>query len=275
MNSLSIFDFKNYKTYLTAVSAHAVGGKNRGMKSSLATAAGCQPAYLSRVFSGAAHLSLEQAEGISSYLGHSQDEERMFLTLLQYNRAGTKRLRDYFDRELVELRRARNILEVRFKVGNALSTADQQTYYSSWLYVAAHVLVSIPSLQTKEALSNHLGIPLRKIGEVLEFLAGTGLVEERDRRYTMGKTRVHLGNGSPLIGKHHVNWRIQAMRSLDRDSSRQDNEDLHYSSIVSLSAVDFTRLKSRLIEVIEEFNSVVKDSPEEAGACLALDFFGI
>lgn len=91
----------------------------------------------------------------------------------------------------------------------------------------------------------------------------------------VGATRIHLGNDSSLISKHHTNWRIQAIRSLDREDRTQQNEDLHYSSVVSLSAADVLKIKAMLVETIESFNATVAPSKEELVQCLALDFFKV
>jgi len=274
MELISVFDFLDYKQYLRRA-IELAPRKGRGMKSALASAAGCQGAYFSRVLADQAEFSLEQADAISQHLGHSERETHYFLLCVQLARAGTPRLRDQFRKQLDEIRQKRLILKERFQVKTTLSVEDQATYYSSWLFAATHMGAPVSSLGTKEALASHFGMSLAKVAEVIEFLLSHGMLVFEDGGYRLGNARVHLGSESPLISKHHTNWRIQAIRSLDREDRSQKNEDLHYTAIVSLSRADRHKLKTLLLKTIDEFNAVVAPSAEEEVHCLALDFFQV
>ena len=61
----SILDFDNYKSYLSKIL------EGRGLKQQLSEAVGFQSAFLSRIFSNLAELSLEQAIKVSQHLGHT------------------------------------------------------------------------------------------------------------------------------------------------------------------------------------------------------------
>ena len=61
------------------------------------------------------------------------------------------------------------------------------------------------------------------------------------------------------------------MRSLEQ----QNDSDLHYSSVVSISHDDVLKIKADLIKQIENTKAVVKASPEEELCCFALDFFKV
>lgn len=84
---LSIYDFRDYKSYLQERSAEK--GLRSGFKSDLARASGCNSAYISSVLGGKAQLSLEQAERVCPFLGLGKDEAHYFLLLVQKSRAGT------------------------------------------------------------------------------------------------------------------------------------------------------------------------------------------
>jgi hypothetical protein len=68
-----------------------------------------------------------------------------------------------------------------------------------------------------------------------------------------------------------LNWRLQAMDSLERE----DLQDLHYSAIVSLSQQDVRKLKNKMLENIKEYLEVVRPSKEEQVFSLCLDFFDV
>jgi uncharacterized protein (TIGR02147 family) len=274
MEIISVFHFLDYKPYLVRA-IQTAPRKGRGMKSALATAAGCQSAYFSRMLADQAELNLEQADAISQYLGHTEPENQYFLLCVQHTRAGTPRLRAHFRKQLEDIRQKRSVLKERFQVKQTLTLEDQTTYYSSWLHAAAHMAASVPQYGTKELLASLLGVSTARIAEILDFLQTRGMLIFDNGKYRLGTVRVHLGSDSPLISKHHTNWRIQVIRSLDREAGSQKNEDLHYSSIVSLSRADRQKLKALLLKTIDEFNAVVAPSPEEEVQCLALDFFQV
>jgi uncharacterized protein (TIGR02147 family) len=265
-----IFDVNSYKTYLR----DAFGGTKRrtGQRSRAALAIGCQTGYLSQVLNDKAQLSIEQALEMSRFLGHSADETEMFLLLVQHERAGTKSLREHLEVQKRALIDRRLIIKNRLKIAETLSPADQTTYYSVWYYSCIHVMLSIASLRTKEAIAQYLNLPLPTVATVLEFLTSRGLARIDDHGlFQIGPRHIHLGYDSDNIRKHHTNWRIRAIDSLDQLA----NDDLHYSVVVSLSRNDVRRLKDRLIETIQENLKTVQASGEEALYCQTIDLFEI
>jgi len=93
----------------------------------------------------------------------------------------------------------------------------------------------VPQLQTLEALENYLQIPRDRLRDILDFLTQTGNASVMDRVGKLGRPDLHLGRDSSLIRQHHANWRIEALKSLDRGQGAQSRDDLHYSGVVSLS----------------------------------------
>jgi uncharacterized protein (TIGR02147 family) len=267
--SLSLFQYANYKSYLEDFEKKSYTG--RGFRSALAREARCQNAYVSRVLSGDADFSLEQAESLNALLGHSKEEAGFFLLLVQEARAGTETLKAHFREQILQIQKARLVLKNRFPAGATLSEAHLAQYFSSWLYVAIHVLVSVPQYQTREALAEHLKLPLHRVSEIAEFLVSIGVIKFEGGRYRVGTQRIHFGSDSPYISKHHGHWRLQAMQTLDRETDR----DLHYSSVVSLSQKDLVKIKELLIESIETAKKIVRDSKDETAACFSLDLFEI
>jgi len=262
----SIFDYQDYKTFLNDI----MGLKPRGHRSRLAEALRCHTAYITLVLSGNAHLSLEQAELANQFLGHSEEESHFFILLVQLGRAGTTSLQNYFQNQLKAVSNKRLELKNRLQFKKTLSAEDQSIYYSSWHYAAVHILLSIPALRTKDALAHYLRLPSKKIAEVLDFLVKAGLVETKDdQSYVIGTTHIHLPHDSPMISKHHSNWRMRAIESFDSEALT----DLHYSSVVTMSKKDGAKIRAILIKAIEDVRSVVKDSPEEEGFCYTLDLF--
>jgi len=271
---VDLFSASDYRSYLKEWIAERPG-KGRGQISALAKTARCAPAYFSRVLLGQADLSQEQAYAIQSVLGHSPDEAQFFILLLDRDRAGDVAWRAFCDRRLTAAREARTDLQKRFKSAGTLSREAQAVYYSSAHYAAIHASISVPELQAVPALEKLFRLPAGRILEVLQFLAETGLAVEDKGRWKIGNNRLHLGRDSTLIRQHHTNWRLEALKSLDRGKGAQGLDDLHYSSVVTVSREDAHKLRELWIRALEEFNQAVAPSPEETVRALVIDFFGL
>jgi uncharacterized protein (TIGR02147 family) len=261
-----VLDFRDYKAFLLQTLEQT---QKRGARSELARTLQCQPGYVSRVLSGDAHFSLEQADAVNRFLGHNEEESQYFILLVEHARAGTSTLRAHFLKQIEQAQERHLNLKNRFKIQNRLSSEDQTVYFSHWHFAAIHAFLSVPAFKTKEAIAKQLYLPLKRVSEVIDYLMRVGLIELRDGKYVSGAARLHLGNDSPVIAKHHINWRLQAIQSLERDTG----EDLHYSSVVSLSAADVLEIKRQIVKTIESIKGVVRDSKEETVACFSLDFF--
>lgn len=264
----SIYEFINYQDYLL----ERWGGKDKrtGKKIAAAAHAGIQTAYLSQVLGGRAHLSLEQAQRLNGFLEHDKEESHFFLLLVQHNRAGTSELKSYFEDQMKAILQKRRDLKGRIKVTQDIKLEDQSEYYSHWLYLAVYVALSVPELQTKTQLAHHFGVRVDLIHPIVEFLVRTGLAQTRGSRYVVGPNHIHLGNESKNILKHHTNWRLQALRALERSNSPLD---LHYSGVFSISKKDAQKLRDRLVQTVKELSDIILPSKEELIICHNFDFF--
>ncbi len=271
MKAISVFEFDAYKAFIKAWIASRPG-HGRGEKSKIAAAVRCHSAYISQVLEHSAQLSLEQASDLAEYMGLGAQEARFFLLLIQRDRAGTKALRKHFEAPIQEILKARTLLRNRLGASQTLKESDQATYYSSWLYAAAHMAISLPLFQTREALAKRLGIPQSRAAEVLAFLAHVGLAIEEGGRFRPGTASIYLPENSPLVSKHHGNWRLQALRSMDDPHMH----DIHYSSVATLNQKDLPKVRAVLVKAIEEIRAVIKASTEEDIVfCYDLDAFRV
>jgi uncharacterized protein (TIGR02147 family) len=269
----NIFDFQDYKAYLGAY-LRGQPGAGRGLRAKMAKVISCQRSFVTKVLDvhSVADLSLEQAEQLNSFLNHSEEESRYFLLLAQYARAGTPNLREYFRDQMKEVLNRRLEAKKELQSRSVLSPEDHMHYYSSWFYAAIRIAVSLPNLQTKEALSRKFNLPLPFLVSVLEFLSSRGLIEQKgDRFFHSSQQQVLMTPDHPLISKHHTNWRVQAIKSLELQSPR----DLHYSYLVSLSENDALQIRSLLVESIQEVLRRAAPSKEEAIYSFCLDYFEI
>jgi uncharacterized protein (TIGR02147 family) len=268
MQDKNVFHHTDYKEYLNTV--FSPSGEGRGQRSLLAKAIGVHSAFVSQVLKQKVHFSLEHALRISHFLQHTEHESRYFLLMIEYGRAGSKDLRAFYKKQMEEIQEKRMQITERLQVKQTLTQADQLIYYSAWYYGAIHILLSIPSFQSKEKLTQYLRMDAKKISECLEFLCACGLAQEKEGRYTIGTTRLHLPANSPLISKHHTNWRMRAIQALENASSQ---ESLHYSSAITLSRNDVLKIRKVLLSAVEQTENIYKPSKEEVAFVFNVDFF--
>ncbi len=268
MNSL--FEYSDYKTYLDEKIA-AMPSKGRGVKLKLAEYLNCQNTFVSQVLNGDPHFSLEQGAKLNEFFEHSKDESKFFLLLLHLSRAGNSELRKYYQEEMDELIIKNSDLKKRTNMKGSLREKDQDIYYSSWLYSAVHILVTIKEFQNAVMIAKRLSISKDKALEVLGFLTECGLLQKDGSTYSSGMTRIHLSKDSPHINRHHSNWRMRAVHSIDMNQA----SDLHFSNVVSMGEKDIVRIREIFIKAIAEARSIIKDSPEEKLHSICVDFFEV
>jgi uncharacterized protein (TIGR02147 family) len=260
-----IYTYESYKEYVKD-SLHAQG---HGSRLKLASALNCQSAYISQVLNQDAHLSLEQAADASVYFNLNQNEEDFFLLLVQKAKAGSKKLKDIHLRKIKKIREERALFSNRINDNDELDDVTQSRYYSRWYYAAIHIIVTIPAYTDKESISDYLGLKMEVVNEAIQFLESTGLIVLTSKGFTTGKTKVFLKGDSPFIVQHHQNWRLRAVDMF----VKKHKDNLHFSSVYSLSKSDFVAIKEKLFAHIQEVRDIVRPSKEEELCVLNLDFF--
>ena len=264
----SIYDYQDYRRYLNDWVA-AQKNHGHGMRLKFSKAVKCHTAYITLVLGGKSDFTLEQGTLISEFIGHDSGEKHFFLLMIQYERAGSVAVRTYFKTQMDEVLEEKRNLKNRLTFKKTLTRENQSIYYSSWHYAAIHMVISSPLHQTKTEIAQYFDLPLHRVGQILKFLVSVGLAEERGHKFVLGTATLHLEQDSPMISKHHSNWRMQAIQSLDRDAAH----DLHYSSVTMISEKDAETIRRVLVNAIEEVRKNVKESKEEVCYAYGLDLF--
>lgn len=266
--SLDLFSFRDYRTYVSAWLDDARVKKSSNL-SRLSGQIGVHTSFLAHVLAGDKNLSFEQATELSEALQHTDLERDFFFALLQLERAGTQKLKKYWQEKKQEILKKREALKSRVGAHHELTEEDRAVFYSSWLYVAIFVATDIDGGQTLEQIAERFRLTRSKAQEVLAFLVRTGICVSKGARFSMGKAVIYLTNDSPLVVKHHTNWRLRALQKMD---TREDTE-LFYTSPMSMSKADFSRIRELLAKAIEESLAICKDSKSEEVVNLNIDFF--
>jgi uncharacterized protein (TIGR02147 family) len=161
-------------------------------------------------------------------------------------------------------------LRAKLDIREELSDQAKAKYYSTWIYQAIHVLLSVPGFQTPRAIAERLGLSSVQVEDVLSFLVAAGLAEKsKTHTYRQLRPVLHLDRASVFVNRHHTNWRLKAIHAVDQNSE----DDLHYSGVASLSEDDYLKIKRILSDALKSAVDVVRDSKEETIASICIDFF--
>lgn len=264
----NLFEHQDYKSYLS-VRITLEANVDRGYRSRLSEFVQCQQSYLSQVLNGKPDFTLEQAMRLNKFLHHDKIESKYFILLVEKSRAGTDDLKLFFEDQLAELKDSQFNLKKRLKETDEINLEDQHKYYSAWFYSAIYVILSIPEYQSIPLIARRFNLPEDIVAGVISFLEESGLIEEIDGRYTPTKKRIHLNRESTFIQRHHINWRSQALNSVEKNLAT----DLHFSTVVGLSKKDIEKIKEIFLKAIENSREVIRPSLEEEIIAITLDVF--
>lgn len=264
----SIFNHNDYRSYLIDILGDR--GRRTGLKSKLARQINVHNSYLSLVLNGQSSLSLEQAERLSEYLGHSELETQGMLSLVLMDRAGTSTLKDKFYKQFRSYAKESEELSEKFRDRKKVPEAIARIYFSHWIYSAVCVLVSIPEFDNFEALSNGIAYPKEKLRDVVKFLLDNELILENEGRYRPGFRHVGQGKGENEFA-NQVNYRSLAINKMHN----RNDQSIHYSAVMSMSRKTAKKMRKALLKTIEECTNEVIKSEEEQALVMNVDFFNL
>ena len=267
---MNIYEYDDYRKFLRLYIAK-LPKKGRGEINRLAQFSNVHPSLISQMLNGLKDLSIEQAQLVCEYLDLTNQETEYFLTLVQFQRAGTAKLRNYFKQKLISIKDQSLEISRRVKQDRELTEEEKSIFYSHWLYAAIWLLTSLPKGQSLDDVSGHFEISRERATEILHFLADTHLCVIESGRYKMGPQSIHLPRSSVHLTKHHTNWRLRAIEASDNIAQ----EELMYTAPLSVSKSDFAKIRKRLADVIKEITDQAIGSEAEAIACFNMDFFWI
>ncbi len=268
---MDIYNYDDYKKYIKKwLSAQPKRG--HGLSAKIAEHVGISTVLVSQILNGDKNLSLEHALLLTDFLNLTSDEQKYFLLLVNYEKAGSQKLKIYFKKEIIEIQKLKTeSLKEIIPTDATLNEADKAIFYSSWLYSTIRLLTSIPKYQNLEALYKKLLISKNELTTKMEFLLEKKLCIKENGQFTMGPQRTHLEASSPYIKTRQISWRVKGFEKMDNNSST----NLFYTAPMSISQNQFLELRKRINILISELNqNVISEKPDKI-ACLNIDLFDI
>lgn len=266
--SARVFDFTDYKEFVNTWVLNQPK-KGRGEFLAMARSMKVHTTLVSQIFKGSRDLSLEQADALADHLRLSSSERRYFFDLVNFARAGTKKLQAFYLHGLKEQKREADRLRKRLKVKRELTDAEKAVFYADALYSYIHLLTYLPEMNTVEKIARRVKRSRETVEDVLNFLVSADLVKKTTAGFQPSSMTTHVDAHSPYVLMHHRNWRLKAM---ERQGQR-DPEDLFYSGQLTMSRADFDRCKEVLRKCLEEIYKIMEPSESEEVFNFNFDFY--
>lgn len=267
---MDIYDYNCYRKYLNQwIKSFPTGG--RGLNRKMAEVLNCNSSFVSQFLSGSKDLNLEQAMKLSKFLNHTSLEQKYFINLVSFDRAGEFQLQEYFKKELKNLQNEGKKLKNQLQVNKSLNLADSIKYYSDPTYSLVRLAFSIDSINTKKDLQSRLNIKEEKLDRILTFLLDTSLLKKQDENFVLTDLKTHINSESGIIKLHHKNWRLKA---LERQEHKEDF-DLFYTGPMTVAYQDADKVKKILEEALKKIYGVIEVTNPNEVYCLNMDWFRV
>ena len=236
-----------------------------------------QPSYLSQVLSSdKKDLNRDQAAELTEFLELGRIETQYFILLVEWNRCTSQANRRQLSEEL------KNLKVERLRLSKSLPASEltddltfKSEYFSSWVYPALHIALSIEHIQSERDLAKSLRLDIRAVRSKIDRLEREGIIAKKETGgWTVLKNFVHLDSNSDLHPINLSNWRNRAIHHSQSGAFNLDR-DLLTSFCFALSEEDQMKLRTRLQKFLVEFYALVQPSPSERVCVLNIDFFQI
>lgn len=268
---MHLFEFKDYRAFIEGY-VKSQPKKGHGYKLKMAEALRVHPTLITQVLKGHKSFSIDQAYALAQFMELNDIEKDYFLTLVDFDRAGTETLKTFIQSKLLKLRQESEKIKNRVPMYATMSDSDQAQFYSHWYYSAIRLSSGINKKVTAESLASDFDLPIDVVDKVLEFLISRGLVVEKDDlTLDRGPKNTFLASDSLLISRHHMNWRIKAIEK----HPRLESDELAFSAPLTLAKSDLGEVKKMCLNFIQEVSKKVSKSPSENLACLNVDWFRV
>lgn len=262
--------FSHYRDFIKAALDSERFG--RGSRAQLADHLGVQNSFISLVLNGKQDFSLEHGMRIADFMGLKDDDREILLLMIQRDRSSSPDLTKQFQKMIDRWAEKRSEIINRVKrESKALSEVELSEYYSDWRHSAIHMAIRIEELKDASKISERLGIDAKKVRSSLEVLERLGFIERGKGGWNTRQQSFHVGERSPALRSQHTNWRLEAVRSLGNERSK----DLHYTAVMSIDAVCAQKIREAILKVLESCDPDIKNAKDEEIHALTIDLFKV
>lgn len=267
---MSIYSSSDYRQYLKAY-IKKQPKRGRGFVLKIAGELRMHPTMVSQILSGKKDFTLEQAHQLCHFLMLNETEMEYFLLMVQRERSSTQSYKKFIEKKMQQTKLQSQQIASRIEPERTLSESEKSIFYSHWIYSAVRLFCSKDDGYGIDAVMKRFNLDRNQASRILKFLAQANLVKEESGLFSIGPMRTHLDPRSPFIGSYHSQWRLKA---IERSSQINDNE-LMFTSPISLSRLDFMKIREALVQMIDDNMKIVRASPVDDVACFTCDLFWV
>lgn len=249
---LNVFNYTDYRSFLNDWIKRDPT-KSRGQISKLASESEIDPALLNKILKGDRELTIEQGIAVADAIKLNRDEHRLFYLMVCLARAGTPKLRSYLEREILSLRRSTKSFSQKLADTTPLSREEQEEYMIDTLAQRIRGLLSVPGVDTVEALTERLRVPEKEAQHSLDLLLKLGLIEEVKGHFINKPGLTYLAASKLVNIAFHRQWRLQALQRLQFDGELETN----ITTLVPLKKKD-------AIELVRSLKQLSHDTIEQS-----------
>ncbi len=275
---MEVFDCDRYVEILKLMMEE--NSSVRGYNSRLAEAASCHSSHLSHVLGERGHLTPDQALAIADFWQLPDLQSDYFLTLVEFERAGTERLRKKLRIRLDDIRKEGRRFHGRTAARDEkprveLSLADATKYCSHWYYCVIHCLIEVKAFRTEEAIAEHLNLSRTLVHHVLENLERMKLLA-RDEN----SGEWYVLQGVKYTGPDDLLTLMNSSQRLFASYRRElrNPDDMNVTIVTAIRKSELAAMREMLINCLKDMTklSAFQENKEaETAMMICLDLFEI
>ncbi len=250
----SIFDYMNYRTFLTDVLAFQKEGNSAFSMRALAAKIQCNPGFFNRILKGERNLMASHVVELGKVLKFSKKELRFFELLVGYNHAKRQTERDYYFEQLLQLKKTR-VKQI---------AVDQYKLYSHWYYLVIRELLAIvPHFTTLEEYARQIAKSLEpqvsygEVRDALDHLLHLGVIRRLpDGSLVSADKFTASGSQVPqvIVNRFLLEFADLARRSIDGIPKKERRLS---TLTFSVSHEGFEKIGTRIDEFRQEILSMI------------------
>ena len=245
--------------------------KGRGLLQKMSELLGIPASVFSLILSNQRELSADHAYLLAEYMGLLPLEKDYFITLVQIEKAHHHKYKTFLKEKKETLLKESLNLAKRVAHEKTLNEKDQQEFYSSWLYSAIRLKCSVGEGLSIEAIKTQFHLKHERAIHITEFLLRSSLIVQENMRYKMGPQSTFIGRKSPMVGRHHSNWRLKAIEK----STEVSEKELMFTGPLTCSRKHAEIIREKMAQLLQEVSEIVRDSPAEDLFYVGLDFIRV
>jgi uncharacterized protein (TIGR02147 family) len=263
-----LYKYQNYKKFVKEW-VRALPKSGHGFYRRLSLKLHVSTTLLSQVFNGDKQISLELAYEVATHLGLNQKEAEYFILLVEYEKAGSQKLKDLFLRKIKSIQQEHKNLEKKIEVDFELTENVKSIFYSDWIYTGVRNLIAIEKFANIHLLAQRLNLAPERLREIIDFLVQYGFCTRKEDLLKIGPQKTFISKDSPWVQQHHQNWRIKALEKMPL----RDSNNLFYTGPMSMSEDVAQRIQDELPEFLARIYKWIGPSSSQTARCLNIDWF--